>query len=189
MLLLGRGVSRFLVQPHESNQFPQPLAEQWERIIMVEGCLIGHQDWHDGIENSRDFQQGCLLATEPFQAVIHAEPNVVKPFLFAKLASEYQTQSHVCPYQHAVEGELALYLLQHITHRNWYDYQGDNQFITDQIGIRQALLNHELPYSPATTDQHLVRNILTNPESRNALIEWYTGASLQPPHPGDQENR
>ena len=151
----------------------QNIAEHWRRGVQIDGCLIGMENWQKGVEKTYDFQEGCVLATPLFQGFIHGEPDVVIPFLLAKLPSEQPTEIHVCPHQVATEGEFAWYLLQHIAHRNWYEYQGENPLINEQIATRQAVLAQEAPYSPMTTDQQLLRNILKNPDAQHALRSWY----------------
>jgi hypothetical protein len=176
MLVIGILLIVRLCSGHanQDDRHHQNIAEQWQMLLRTEGCLIGMENWQKGIEKTSDFRQGCVLATPLFQEFIHGDAEVVKPFLFTKLASEYPTAIHVCPHQDAFEGELAWYILQHIAHRNWYEYQGENQFIREQVATRQAIIDQKAPYSPMTTDQQLVRSILNDHESQNALLIWYS---------------
>jgi hypothetical protein len=91
-------------------------ASRWQRLCVAGGCLTGGQDWSaDGPS------EGSVLASPEWQAFLGSRHDEVVPFLLDRIDSTDATSVHVCPFQNAHEGELAVYALQHVMRANWME--------------------------------------------------------------------
>jgi len=76
------------------------------------------------------------------------------PFLLSRIDSTESTRVHICPFQLASEGELAVYLLQVVTGKPWYQAIG----LASQPDYGQAEL----------------RTALRDPKKRHQLVDLYS---------------
>lgn len=54
-------------------------------------------------------------------------------FLITKLADTTTTNVHTCPFYNTTTGEMAIYSLQHIHNKNWYDFPDFNEYKDKEI--------------------------------------------------------
>ena len=82
-------------------------------------------------------------------------------FLITKLSDTTKTKVHTCPFFGATNGEMAVYSLQHIQEKNWYDF---NEFKDPKYK----------EYKNATEQPQMwLQKILKNETDRKKLEELY----------------
>ena len=105
--------------------------------------------------------------------VIVHKPKAIE-FLLKKLGSQKQTQIHMCPYQNALEGELALSCLQDTTGKDWKDYKGSDPVINDaKKRILPYLVDSDLPYDYSSSPQEIERDILKSDSAVEELKSYF----------------
>jgi len=93
----------------------------WSHLIQINGCLVGRQYerpllWFLKVE-------GCVLHEHPDWKLFFSYPKKeLTQFLVTRLDKTNETQTHTCPFYNATEGELAIYSLQVVHNKNWYDF-------------------------------------------------------------------
>ncbi len=123
----------------------QPLQKQWDRLLQRGGCLVGSQ-----LHSERKQHNSVFEMRKEWQVFFKTERGALNEFLLNKLGSSDTTRIHTCPFENAIEGELAVYCLQYIHQTNWYDlhksysqYNPSNQDISasnnSQLWLRKTL--------------------------------------------------
>ena len=137
----------------------------WKSLLFKEeGCLVGGQYVYDG----RFGGEGCVMSTsEDWKLFFSLDKKKITDFLITKItANTTKTKIHTCPYEDALEGEIAVYSLQKIFLINWYDF-------AEFVKHKNKLLNNS-----DINHQKLLQSILTNSSKREILINcWKTIAS------------
>jgi len=87
----------------------------WNQIIELDGCTLG---------NEYDFnkQDKSIFNDTVWVQFLSKPKDSLKTFLIHKLNITDTTKTHVCPLFVATEGELAIYGLQKVYQKNWYDF-------------------------------------------------------------------
>jgi hypothetical protein len=136
------------------------LDSQWAAVISSGGCMMGHDDWNPAAGMEGWSVSPC------WRSLIKHDHKELIPFLTAKLASRRPTAVHVDPWSAGLEGEIALYALQHATKKNWYSYSGTNLRIRKAINDKNArdIVNYQL----------IVQELLTQTEARNELARFFS---------------
>lgn len=117
----------------ERGAGPQPdVATRWKRLCRAGGCLAGGQDWRAGVA------EGSVLLTPRWRGFLGSPRDEVVPFLLDRIDSTRETSVHVCPFQNALEGELALYSLQHLLEANRVDGAHGQKAIRALLGKRES---------------------------------------------------
>ncbi|MHC4470099.1 MAG: hypothetical protein ACYS99_03970 [Planctomycetota bacterium] len=109
------------------------MATRWQRLCQAGGCLAGGQDWKAG-----GVTEGSVLRTPRWRDFLGAPRDEVVPFLLDRIDSTEQTSVHVCPFQNALEGELAVYSLQHLLEANRVDGAHGQKAIRALLGKRES---------------------------------------------------
>lgn len=131
----------------------------WKHLAFEKGgCLTGGQYY----ENNHIGNEGDVMTKQlGWISFVKREKSKTLPFLFGKLNQVDTTKIHTCPFQNATEGELAVYTLQIIFRKNWYDFEEFNSFKNKAIG--EASENH----------QGWLNQILKNENKRKQLISCW----------------
>jgi hypothetical protein len=83
-----------------------------------EGCLTGGEFVIDG----KFGNESCVMTNSTeWQVFFTKQESILIDFLINKIDKKDTTYIHVCPYFAAIEGELAIYALQNILKKNWFD--------------------------------------------------------------------
>jgi len=145
----------------KKTEVPPP--PTWQELLKTEGCLVGQQDAVDQIG------EGSCLRESAWQRFIkEASPETVD-FLRNKLLSTEPTAIHTCPYQSATEGELALYILQHVTKKLWKDYDGSDDELNRFLETWKAPEDQ----AGAIGEQNMIWEMLANEAFVNSLQTFY----------------
>lgn len=93
----------------------------WQQLIQREGCLLSATDINYTITGSvfelktwKDFFYSLRLDNDIFNLIVD------------KFDSHKATNIHICNFRNASEGEVAVFVTQHIVGKNWYSYDGNN---------------------------------------------------------------
>ncbi len=106
----------------------EDIAIEWRALCQEGGCLTGAQDWSPGGLN-----EGTSLHKEAWQSFLDRPPTDTVPFLITRLDSTTETRMHVCPFQSALEGEMAVYALQHVLEANWIQCSTKNRIVMEAV--------------------------------------------------------
>ncbi len=140
---------------------------KWNRIIVLEACMPCLA-W-----STIKCEMIKGAARRLLQQFISLPSGDTVPLLLSKLESKKETKIHICPYDTAIEGEFAAYLLQIITKKNWEEYKGKNAYIRRTIAVLEKTLSKKENYSLEITQQKSLRKILRNKKARKALTTYF----------------
>ncbi len=87
----------------------------WNKIIELDGCALGN-------EYQTELQDKSVFNDTLWMQFLSKPKDSLKVFLITKLAVSDTTKTHICPLFNATEGELAVYSLQKIYQKNWFDF-------------------------------------------------------------------
>lgn len=90
----------------------------WTHLMQESGCLTGGQNVRDGKVGSEHY---ALTESKAWKAFLARDKKELVPFLIAQIGDTNTTRTHTCPCYAAKEGELAIYCLQLLLLKNWFD--------------------------------------------------------------------
>jgi hypothetical protein len=128
----------------------------WNELSNNEACLTGGQYC---IEGKCDSEGCCLTEDKKWKSFLKINENDIVPFLISQISDTSISVVHVCPYDNALKGELAVYCLQHIFKLNWYE-------IFEIVDT-----NYTIPDSNQL--QEKLREILKSDADRSKLIDLW----------------
>jgi hypothetical protein len=134
---------------------PMSLEQRWISLYQKEGCLTGGQHWGPGTTEFSVFRE------KEWRSFFSLPSSSTVLFLMDRLSSTQKTIVHVCPFDMATEGELALYASEHILKSNWFGC--DSRFIV----LRKWAARRKGVVNPLT------RLILEDVDARNELKEYF----------------
>ena len=134
------------------------IAEQWNLMVLEKGgCLGGGQYFK---ETKREIPTMVFSETE-WKKFSENDKRKLTEFLITKLSDTTKSKVHTCPFFEATNGEMAVYSLQHIHEKNWYDF---SEF--------QAYKDQEIT-SAMDQPQIWLQNVLKNENERKKLAELF----------------
>jgi len=145
----------------ERNLNSLSLDSLWTIITQKSSCLTGGQYEINGEFRS----EGCVMDESKEWEVLLKEPKKnITEFLLTKLEKTDTTNVHTCPFFLSTEGELAVYTLQRIYKKNWFDFE---EFKTYRERAEEP---QKLPISNKDNYQGWLQNeVLQNPQKRELL--------------------
>ena len=134
------------------------ISELWNLMVFEKGgCLGGGQYFK---ETKREIPTMVFSETE-WKKLSNNDIGKLTEFLITKLSDTTKTKVHTCPFFGATNGEMAVYSLQHIHEKNWYDF---NEFKDPKYK----------EYKNATEQPQMwLQKILKNETDRKKLEELY----------------
>lgn len=101
----------------------------WTLLKNTDGCLAGGQDIYKG----QWLREGNVMATaEPWKNFFSLPKDQTVPFLISQISDHSETNVHTCPCMPTKAGELAVYGLQVIFLKNWYELEGFTSYGTKE---------------------------------------------------------
>ncbi len=98
----------------------------WNIVVHKKGCLTGGQY----VKNGKFGNEGCIMTTTTEWSVLLNKPkDNLTNFLLEKLNKKDTTSVHTCPFFLATEGELAVYTLQAVHKKNWFEFKPFRKYI------------------------------------------------------------
>ncbi len=95
------------------------LQKQWDSLCQIQACLTGGQYVQEGNWGG----EGCAFSIDKQwqNFLFTTDKKQIAAFLIQQIPDRKTTQVHTCPYDNATKGELALYCLQGIFKKNFYE--------------------------------------------------------------------
>lgn len=98
--------------------------EEWAELIEAGGCLLGSVYYNPQSEfpvrQRVPAEAPGIFTNQRWQAFFGRNKQETVPFLIRQIPDNSKTNLHVDPFQPPIEGEAAVYALQHILKVNWY---------------------------------------------------------------------
>ncbi len=92
----------------------------WRILTKKNGCLTGGQY----VQNGKIGGEGCIMSNSIEWKLFFKRPkDELTKFLVSRLEKRDTTRVHTCPFFLATEGELAIYALQGVHSKNWFDFK------------------------------------------------------------------
>lgn len=144
--------------PQMELQETDSIAEQWNFMVFEKGGCLGGTQY---VTKKKREIPTMVFSEKEWKKFAENDKTELTDFLITKLSDTTKTKVHTCPFFGATNGEMAVYSLQHIHKKNWFDFK-------DLKKIR----NKECR---SATDQPQIwlQNILKNETERNKLVELY----------------
>lgn len=144
------------------------LSTDWKVLISTKQCISTYTD------KSGEMREGNALRSYAYQNFFNSTTKKeIIEFLISKLSSTAKTNLHICPYENATEGELAVYALENITKLKIFDYSGNNKLLTEEVILQKKIKAKEVQYEHRNHYQSVIRRILSDEEARNALSHYF----------------
>lgn len=143
-------------EPVAQEDIQAALEQEWENFTTVQFCFLGDNEYRPG--------RGGGEQSFPYGWLPSAKKNMDEAiaFLMERIPSRKRTKAHVCPFDDATEGELAVYSLQHILKKNWYELNDEYKNLHDNK-----------PVDAEIYDQDLLRGIIQDKQKAREMIdEW-----------------
>ena len=137
--------------------------QEWIALVATDGCLVGSQDAIDGL------REGTCLREPAWADFLRDASREKIDFLIGRMASLENTSIHNCPADIASEGELAVIVLQHLTHKLWADYSGDDRQLINII----SEYNIAMDRGDYVSDQTIIREVLRADSMRESLADYF----------------
>ena len=136
------------------------IVQEWGLLIKLDGCLVGGQYCSDGNCGG----EGCCLNwDDKWINFIKLPKETTVPFLISRIHNTNETETHACPFQNAIEGELAIYCMQHILKINWFDLKKEYKKYF-------KMAEHEKEFVPL---QYNLQKIIKNKEKTKQMAELW----------------
>ncbi|SMC57144.1 hypothetical protein [Moheibacter sediminis] len=98
----------------------------WNVVVNKDGCLTGGQY----SKNGKFGNEGCVMDnSKEWKALFEVQKYNLSYYLLSRLDKTDTTIVHTCPFFMASEGELAVYTLQRLYNKNWYDFDEFSDYL------------------------------------------------------------
>lgn len=144
-----------LVQGCGNRTSGKEVEQHWKALLKKTGCLTGRQNWSE-------IGPGVSIFKErEWQKFFSYSPKLSIPFLLSRIDSQNSTKVHVCPFDMASEGELAVYASEYILKSNWFD--------TDRSYRRL----YEWSLKRHNHNGHIIKMMLLDPKVKQELRSYF----------------
>ena len=136
----------------------------WNYLTIKQGgCLTGGQ-YNLFVKKSGE---GCVMVQDKkWKIFFKRDKKELTSFLISKMGDTTTTQVHTCPFGVATIGELAVYSLQKIHSKNWFEFKEFNKY--SKMESVSGVENHQV----------WLQNLLKDKNKRNILGELYLKESI-----------
>lgn len=136
------------------------ISELWNDLVFEkEGCLGGEQ--YISEKEYKKEERQLIFSEMSWKKLSKKDKGKLTEFLITKFSDTTKTKIHTCPFFKATIGEMAVYSLQHIHNKNWFDF---SEFIEYKDKEYKSAI--EQP-------QMWLQKILKNKIERKILAELY----------------
>ena len=116
----------FLTYFFSFSQHHTKLDSLWNSLIKSELCLTGFQHVNETKVTIKNPE--IVVNNTKWKNIIEQPKSKITHFLILKFTDTLKTNLHTCPFFRTRRNELAVYLLQHIYRKNWYDFKSFQKF-------------------------------------------------------------
>lgn len=136
------------------------ISKLWKILVFEKGgCLVGEQ--YVSKERGKKREKRAVFHEKSWKDFSNHDKEKLTDFLITKLSDTTKTKIHTCPFFGTTTGEMAVYSLQHIHNKNWFDF---SEFI--EYKNKESKSAIEQP-------QVWLQNILKNEKSREKLAKLF----------------
>jgi len=150
------------IEKAELHQIQQTdsIAELWNILVFEKGGCLGGEQYISETEFKRE-EKPLVFSETDWKNFSDKDKTKLTEFLITKLSDATKTKVHTCPFFGATNGEMAVYSLQHIHKKNWFDFSDFKEY-------------KDKEYKSATEQPQMwLQNILKNENKRKKLAELY----------------
>lgn len=126
----------------------------WNILIKMDGCLVGRQY---SVDKEKAREGNVMDDSIQWKNFLGKPKKELTEFLLTRMDKMDTTNVHTCPFYNAIEGELAVYTLQKIHRKCWFDFKEFSEFKNKETTSSED--NH----------QSWLQNILRNKSKRGKL--------------------
>lgn len=144
--------------PKMELQETDSISEQWNFMVFEKGGCLGGTQYVT--EKKREIPTMVFSEIE-WKKFAENDKTELTIFLMSKLSDTTKTRVHTCPFFVATNGEMAVYSLQQIYQKNWFDFSEFKEYKNKE-------------YKSATEQPQMwLQEILENGTKRKKLAEYY----------------
>ena len=150
------------IQKTELNKISQTdsISELWNVLVFEKGGCLGGEQYVSESEFKRE-EKPLVFSEVDWKKFSDNDKGKLTEFLITKLSDTTKTKVHTCPFFGATTGEMAVYSLQHIHNKNWFDFSEFQKY-------------KDKEYKSATEQPQMwLQNILKNETDRKKIAELY----------------
>ncbi|WCO03598.1 hypothetical protein [Psychroserpens ponticola] len=136
------------------------ISELWNILVFETGGCLGGEQYINEKEFKRN-EKTLVFSETQWKEFSNNDKGKLTEFLITKLSDTTRTKVHICPFFEATNGEMAVYSLQHIHKKNWFDFSAFKDYKNKEY--KSAI---EQP-------QMWLQNILKNETKRKKLAEFF----------------
>ncbi|PQV44403.1 hypothetical protein CLV33_1243 [Jejuia pallidilutea] len=136
------------------------ISELWNILVFEKGGCLGGEQYVNETEFKREEKPLVFSETE-WKKFSDNDKRKLTEFLINKLSDTTRTKVHTCPFFGATNGEMAVYSLQHLHKKNWFDFSEFKEY-------------KDKEYKSATEQPQMwLQNILNKEIDRKKLAELF----------------
>ncbi len=136
------------------------ISELWNILVFEKGGCLGGEQYINETEFKREPKRLVFSETD-WKKFSDNDKGKLTEFLITKLSDTTKTKVHTCPFFEATNGEMAVYSLQHIHKKNWFDFPEFKEY-------------KDKDYESATEQPQMwLQNILNKETDRKKLAELF----------------
>jgi len=136
------------------------ISELWNILIFEKGGCLGGEQYIIESDYKRG-EKSLVFSEMDWKIFSDNDKGKLTEFLITKLSDTTKTKIHTCPFLQATNGEMAVYALQHIHKKNWYDFTEFKEY-------------KDKEYKSATEQPQMwLQNILKNETGRKTLTDLF----------------
>lgn len=134
------------------------IPELWNILVFEKGGCLGGEQYVKEIK--REIPT-LVFSEKEWKNFSNNDKTKLTDFLIKKFADTTKTNVHTCPFFGATNGEMAVYSLQHIHNKNWFDFTEFKEYKNKETK------------SATEQKQIWLQNILKNKTKRKKLAELF----------------
>lgn len=136
------------------------IPELWNLLVFEKGGCLGGEQYISNTESKRE-KKPLIFSEIDWKKFSENDKEKLTEFLITKLSDTTKTKIHTCPFFEATNGEMAIYSLQHIHKKNWFDFPEFKEYKNKE-------------YKSATEQPQMwLQNILKDETKRRKLAELF----------------
>ncbi|CAG5087214.1 hypothetical protein [Parvicella tangerina] len=103
------------------------IAETWNLLVFEKGGCLGGCQYVKEEKIEKKEVRTLVFSQQAWKDFLNKDKTKLTHFLIGEMSDTTQTRIHTCPFFEATAGEMAVYSLQRIHQKNWFDFP---EFIT-----------------------------------------------------------
>ncbi|WP_452222363.1 hypothetical protein [Lacinutrix salivirga] len=138
------------------------LTKSWNNLVFIKGGCLGGEQYISNKEHKIS-EKPLFFSEAEWKNFVNFDKLKLTDFLITKLSDTTKTKVHTCPFFGATNGEMAVYSLQHIHKKNWFDFPDFKEYKNKEYK------------SAKEQPQMWLQNLLKTENNRKKLAELFKG--------------